>query len=151
MGSDAESGGLRNGKNDIQSKDHLDAGAVFVLESKGNWLHAGYHLTTSIVAPALLSLPFAFAALGWFAGVLCLIVGAVVTFYSYNLMSMVLERLESEGNRHLRFRDMTRDILGPKWALFTVAPMQFAVCLGAVVFSILAGGQSLKVFPFILS
>eukprot|EP00253_Pinus_taeda_P035839 PITA_35839 len=144
MGSDAESGGLRNGKNDMGSKDHLDAGAVFVLESKGNWLHAGYHLTTSIVAPALLSLPFAFVALGWFAGILFLIVGAAVTFYSYNLLSLVLERLELEGNRHLRFRDMARDILGPRWARLTVAPIQFAVCLGSVIGSILFGGQSLK-------
>ena len=78
----------------------------------GNWYHAGYHLTTSIAAPALLSLPFAFAALGWFAGIVCLIVGAAVTFYSYNLISLVLERLESKGNRHLRFRDMAKDILG---------------------------------------
>jgi len=144
MGNDAESGGLRKGNSDMGSKDHLDAGAVFVLESKGNWLHAGYHLTTSIVAPALLSLPFAFAALGWFAGTLCLIVGAAVTFYSYNLISMVLERLELEGNRHLRFRDMARDILGPGWARLTVAPLQFTVCLGAVIFSCLVGGQSLK-------
>eukprot|EP00253_Pinus_taeda_P000834 PITA_00834 len=144
MGSDAESGGLRNGKSDIQSKDHLDAGALFVLESKGNWLHAGYHLTTSIVAPSLLSLPFAFTSLGWFAGIFCLIVGAAVTFYSYNLISIVLERQESQGNRHLRFRDMARDILGPRWARLAVAPMQFAVCLGSVIGSILFGGQSLK-------
>ncbi|XP_028553461.1 GABA transporter 1 isoform X2 [Dendrobium catenatum] len=42
----------------------LDAGALFVLQSKGSWLHCGYHLTTSIVAPALLSLPLALSALG---------------------------------------------------------------------------------------
>lgn len=144
MGRDEESGGFRNQSTDMGSKDHLDAGAVFVLESKGNWHHAGYHLTTSIAAPALLSLPFAFAALGWFAGILCLIVGAAVTFYSYNLLSLVLERLESEGNRHLRFRDLARDILGPKWSRLTVAPIQFAVCLGSVIGSTLLGGQSLK-------
>jgi amino acid permease len=114
------------------------------LESKGNWLHAGYHLTTSIVSPALLSFPFAFTTLGWFAGILCLIVGAAVTFYSYNLISVVLEHRELEGNRHLRFRDMATDILGSRWAHFTVAPMQFALCLGTVIFSILVGGQSLK-------
>ncbi|CAH1452491.1 unnamed protein product [Lactuca virosa] len=50
----------------------LDAGALFVLKSKGSWWHSGFHLTTSIVAPPLLSLPFAFASLGWIAGVLSL-------------------------------------------------------------------------------
>ena len=44
----------------------------------GSWVHCGYHLTTSIVAPALLSLPFALAFLGWVSGVLCLIIEALV-------------------------------------------------------------------------
>ncbi|RZR85144.1 hypothetical protein BHM03_00012087, partial [Ensete ventricosum] len=78
----------------------------------GSWLHCGYHLTTSIVAPALLSLPFAFASLGWAPGVLCLVIGAAVTFYSYNLLSLVLEHHAKLGRRQLRFRDMAHDILG---------------------------------------
>ncbi|XXG64943.1 hypothetical protein AAC387_Pa05g2762 [Persea americana] len=127
----------------------LDAGALFVLKSKGSWLHCGYHLTTSIVAPALLSLPFAFGALGWVAGVLCLIVGALVTFYSYNLLSLVLEHHARLGQRHLRFRDMAEHILGPKWGRFYVGPIQFAVCYGAVVGCTLLGGQSIK-FIYVL-
>ncbi|KAF5195799.1 Gaba transporter [Thalictrum thalictroides] len=97
-----------------QSENHkeLDAGALFVLESKGSWIHSGYHLTTSIVAPALLSLPLAFASLGWIGGVVCLIIGALVTFYSYNLISLVLEHHAQLGQRHLRFRDMAHHILG---------------------------------------
>lgn len=78
----------------------------------GSWFHCGYHLTTSIVAPALLSLPFAMGFLGWGSGVLCLLVAAVVTFYSYNLLSLVLEHHAMLGRRHLRFRDMANDILG---------------------------------------
>ncbi|KAH9317650.1 hypothetical protein KI387_019419, partial [Taxus chinensis] len=122
----------------------LDAGALFVLESKGTWVHAGFHLTTSIVAPALLSLPFAFASLGWAAGVICLTVGAGITFYSYNLLSLVLENLELQGNRQLRFRDVSHQILGPRWAKFLVGPIQFAVCYGAVIGCTLLGGQTLK-------
>lgn len=75
-------------------------------------MHCGYHLTTSIVAPALLSLPFAFASLGWGVGVACLVIGALVTFYSYNLLSMVLEHHAQRGRRLLRFRDMADDIIG---------------------------------------
>ncbi|ONI01036.1 hypothetical protein PRUPE_6G118000 [Prunus persica] len=90
----------------------LDAGALFVLKSKGSWVHCGYHLTTSIVAPALLSLPYAFTFLGWAAGIFCLVIGAIVT-YSYNLLSLVLEHYAKLGHRHLRFRDMAHDILVP--------------------------------------
>lgn len=122
----------------------LDAGALFVLESKGSWLHCGYHLTTSIVAPPLLSLPFAFAALGWSAGMVCLVVGAAVTFYSYNLLSRVLEHHAQQGRRQLRFRDMAADILGPGWARYYIGPIQFMVCFGAVVASTLLAGQSMK-------
>ncbi|RVW88064.1 GABA transporter 1 [Vitis vinifera] len=43
----------------INPPKDLDAGALLVLKSKGSWLHCGYHLTTSIVAPVLLSLPYA--------------------------------------------------------------------------------------------
>ncbi|KAJ0969783.1 hypothetical protein J5N97_022660 [Dioscorea zingiberensis] len=123
---------------------NLDAGALFVLKSKGSWLHCGYHLTTSIVAPALLSLPFAFASLGWPAGVACLTIGALVTFYSYNLLSLVLEHHARCGHRQLRFRDMANDILGEKWGRYYVGPVQFMVCFGAVVGSTLLGGQSMK-------
>ncbi|PSR89888.1 GABA transporter like [Actinidia chinensis var. chinensis] len=127
----------------LQQKE-LDAGALFVLKSKGSWIHSGYHLTTSIVAPPLLSLPFAFASLGWVAGILCLVVGALVTFYSYNLISLVLEHHAHLGHRHLRFRDMARDILGPRWGKYYVGPIQFMVCYGAVVGSTLLGGQCMK-------
>lgn len=75
-------------------------------------MHCGYHLTTSIVAPPLLSLPYAFTFLGWKAGIFCLVIGALVTFYSYNLISLVLEHHAQLGRRHLRFRDMAHDILG---------------------------------------
>ncbi|CAL9765834.1 unnamed protein product [Musa acuminata subsp. burmannicoides] len=122
----------------------LDAGALFVLKSKGSWLHCGYHLTTSIVAPALLSLPFAFASLGWAPGVLFLVIGAAVTFYSYNLLSLVLEHHAQLGRRQLRFRDMAHDILGPRWGRFYIGPIQFSVCFGAVIGAALLGGQSMK-------
>ncbi|KAK9911815.1 hypothetical protein M0R45_035704 [Rubus argutus] len=134
--------------NNIQKK--LDAGALFVLKSRGSWLHCGYHLTTSIVAPALLSLPYALSLMGWFAGVLCLIISALVTFYSYNLLSLVLEHHAHLGQRQLRFRDMARDILGPGWGRYFVGPIQFGLCYGAVIACILLGGQSLK-YIYLLS
>lgn len=78
----------------------------------GSWQHCGFHLTTSIVAPVILSLPFAFGLLGWVGGVICMTLAGLVTFYSYNLLSIVLEHHDKLGQRQLRFRDMARDILG---------------------------------------
>uniref|UniRef100_A0A0C9QND3 TSA: Wollemia nobilis Ref_Wollemi_Transcript_18683_2080 transcribed RNA sequence n=1 Tax=Wollemia nobilis TaxID=56998 RepID=A0A0C9QND3_9CONI len=135
--------------NGTTNAEPLDAGALFVLESKGTWLHAGFHLTTSIVAPPLLSLPFAFKSLGWAAGIICLTVGAAVTFYSYNLLSLVLEHLELQGKRQLRFTDVTYHVMGPRWARYLVGPIQFAVCYGAAIAAALLGGQTLK-FIYIL-
>ncbi|KAK9282582.1 hypothetical protein L1049_010799 [Liquidambar formosana] len=116
----------------------------------GSWLHCGYHLTTSIVAPALLSLPFALGLLGWVAGVIFLTLGAMVTFYSYNLLSIVLEHYAQLGLRQLRFRDMARDSLGPRWGRYFVGPLQFGICFGAVIGGTLLAGQSLK-FIYLLS
>ncbi|KAG8078525.1 hypothetical protein GUJ93_ZPchr0007g4077 [Zizania palustris] len=139
---DEEARKMEAGDDTIGQK--LDAGALFVLQSKGSWLHCGYHLTTSIVAPPLLSLPFAFASLGWAAGLTCLVIGAAVTFYSYNLISCVLEHHAQQGRRHLRFRDMATDILGPGWGRYYIGPIQFLVCFGAVIACILLAGQSMK-------
>ncbi|KAB1209397.1 GABA transporter 1 [Morella rubra] len=129
---------------EAQRQKNLDAGALFVLKSKGSWLHCGYHLTTSIVAPALLSLPYALALLGWAAGVTFLAIAALVTFYSYNLISLVLEHHAQLGHRQLRFRDMANDIFGPGWGRYFVGPIQFLVCYGAVIGCTLLGGQCMK-------
>ncbi|KAF4367987.1 hypothetical protein F8388_002598 [Cannabis sativa] len=132
------------------SQKELDAGAMFVLKSKGSWLHCGYHLTTSIVAPVLLSIPFALGLLGWVGGLICLTLAGLVTFYAYNLLSLVLEHHANQGHRQLRFRDMARDILGPKWGKYFVGPLQLGICFGAVIACTLLGGQSLK-FIYLLS
>lgn len=146
MGGELQNGGVAKAPPPaaVAAEKELDAGAQFVLKSRGSWIHCGYHLSTSIVAPALLSLPFAFAWLGWTAGILCLVIGALVTFYSYNLLSLVLEHHAQLGHRHLRFRDMANHILGPKWGKYYVGPIQFVVCYGAVVGCTLLGGQCMK-------
>ncbi|RRT66199.1 hypothetical protein B296_00034137 [Ensete ventricosum] len=102
-----------------------------------------YHLTTSIVAPALLSLPFALASLGWAPGVACLVVGAVVTFYSYNLLSLVLDHYAQLGRRQLRFRDMAHDILGNLILIFDILSIwSLRFCHSPPVDSVVVGAQS---------
>lgn len=90
----------------------------------GSWWHCGYHLTTSIVGPVLLSIPFAISLLGWAAGVLVLMLSAFLTFYAYNLLSVVMEKQAELGHRHIRFRDMARHILGRSGADQAAAGMQ---------------------------
>ncbi|KAL1829630.1 hypothetical protein DCAR_0208974 [Daucus carota subsp. sativus] len=148
MGTEAPNSGAvvvnKDSTNQTAPPAKLDAGDLFVLKSRGSWLHCGYHLTTSIVAPALLSLPFALGLLGWGGGVVCLSLSALVTFYSYNLLSLVLEDHARRGTRQLHFRAMANDILGPGWGKYFVGPLQLGICYGCVISCILIGGQSLK-------
>ncbi|KAJ0104544.1 hypothetical protein Patl1_17560 [Pistacia atlantica] len=95
-----------------ESGRDADAGAVFVLEAKGEWWHAGFHLTTAIVGPTILTLPYVFRGLGWGLGFMCLTAMGLVTFYSYYLMSKVLDHCEKAGRRHIRFRELAADVLG---------------------------------------
>ncbi|KAH1114580.1 hypothetical protein J1N35_007958 [Gossypium stocksii] len=122
-----------------------DAGATFVLESKGKWWHAGFHLTTAIVGPTILTLPYAFRGLGWGLGFLCLTVLGCVTFYSYSLMSKVLEHCEKAGRRHIRFRELAADVLGSGWMFYFVIFIQTAINTGVGIGAILLGGECLKI------
>uniref|UniRef100_A0A803M679 Amino acid transporter transmembrane domain-containing protein n=1 Tax=Chenopodium quinoa TaxID=63459 RepID=A0A803M679_CHEQI len=81
---------------------------------------------------------------GWGGGLLCLSAGALVTFYSYTLLSLVLEHHAQLGRRQLHFRAMAHDILGPSWGKYFVGPIQLAVCYGSVVAACLLGGQCIK-------
>ncbi|KAB2093691.1 hypothetical protein ES319_A02G110300v1 [Gossypium barbadense] len=122
-----------------------DAGATFVLESKGKWWHAGFHLTTAIVGPTILTLPYAFRGLGWGLGFLCLTVLGCVTFYSYYLMSKVLEHCEKAGRRHIRFRELAADVLGSGWMFYFVIFIQTAINTGVGIGATLLAGECLKI------
>ncbi|KAL9270237.1 putative GABA transporter 2 [Drosera capensis] len=139
-----------NKANDSGSRDQ-DAGAQFVLESKGQWWHAGYHLTTAIVGPTILTLPYAFGGLGWVVGLVCLTAMGLVTFYSYYLMSLVLDHCEKEGRRHIRFRELAADVLGSGWMFYFVIFIQTAINTGVGIGAILLAGECLKIMYTSLS
>ncbi|KAL4346497.1 hypothetical protein GQ457_17G021880 [Hibiscus cannabinus] len=128
-----------------------DAGAVFVLESKGKWWHAGFHLTTAIVGPTILTLPYAFRGLGWILGFSCLTGMGCVTFYSYYLMSLVLDHCEKDGRRHIRFRELAADVLGSGWMFYFVIFIQTAMNIGVGIGSILLAGECLQIIYSSLS
>ena len=82
------------------------------LEFAGTWWHAGFHLTTAIVGPTVLTLPYALRGMGWALGLTLLSAMAAVTLYEYSLMSRVLDHCEARGRRHIRFRELAADVLG---------------------------------------
>ncbi|XP_057521047.1 probable GABA transporter 2 [Amaranthus tricolor] len=135
----------------ISSSSFHDAGAQFVLESKGKWWHAGYHLTTAIVGPTILTLPYVFRGLGWGLGFVCLTVMGLVTFYAYYLMSLVLDRCERQGRRHIRFRELAADVLGSGWMFYFVVFIQTIINTGISIGSILFAGQCLQIMYTSLS
>ncbi|OEL23981.1 putative GABA transporter 2 [Dichanthelium oligosanthes] len=122
-----------------------DAGAAFVLESKGTWWHAGFHMTTATVGPALLTLPYALRGLGWWLGVAALTALAAVTFYCYLLVSRVLDHCEASGRRHIRFRELAADVLGSEWASYLVLIVQTAINAGVSIGSILLAADCLQI------
>ncbi|RCV33145.1 hypothetical protein SETIT_7G058800v2 [Setaria italica] len=122
-----------------------DAGAAFVLESKGTWWHAGFHMTTATVGPALLTLPYALRGLGWWLGVAALTALAAVTFYCYLLVSRVLDHCEAGGRRHIRFRELAADVLGSEWASYLVLIVQTAINAGVTIGSILLAADCLQI------
>ncbi|XP_039115723.1 probable GABA transporter 2 isoform X2 [Dioscorea cayenensis subsp. rotundata] len=126
----------------------LDAGAALVLKSKGTWWHAGCHLTTAIVGPTILTLPYALRGLGWGLGLVLLSVMASVTFYAYLLMSRVLEHCERGGRRHIRFRELAADVLGSGWMLYFVVCIQGAINTGIGIGTILLAADCLQLPSF---
>ncbi|CAN6444344.1 unnamed protein product [Victoria cruziana] len=122
-----------------------DAGAMFVLESRGKWWHAGFHLTTAIVGPTILTLPYAFRGMGWAVGIVSLTAAAMITFYSYYLMSKVLDQCEKEGRRHIRFRELAADVLGSGMMFYFVICVQTAINAGVGIGCILLAGECLQI------
>ncbi|OAY85577.1 putative GABA transporter 2 [Ananas comosus] len=122
-----------------------DAGAAFVLESKGTWWHAGFHLTTAIMGPTVLTLPYALRGMGWWLGLASLTVVAAVTFYAYLLMSRVLDHCEGHGRRHIRFRELAADVLGSGFMFYFVVCVQTTINTGVAIGSILLAGDCLEI------
>ncbi|CAO2034629.1 unnamed protein product [Urochloa humidicola] len=125
-------------------KQTVDAGAATVVESKGTWWQAGFHMTTATLGPASLSLPYALRGLGWALGLATLTAIAAITFYAYFLVSRVLDHCEAAGRRHVRFRDLVADVLGSRWATCLVVAVQVAINVGISIGSILLAADCLE-------
>ncbi|KAK0601330.1 hypothetical protein LWI29_023227 [Acer saccharum] len=103
----------------IKTRPIIIAAHLKVVSYNGEWWHAGFHLTTAIVGPTILMLPYVFRGLGWGLGCMCLTVMGLVTFYSYYLMSRELDHCEKAGRRHIRFPELAADVLDNVFGPFT--------------------------------
>ncbi|KAL6848747.1 hypothetical protein ACP4OV_021330 [Aristida adscensionis] len=142
---DVDAGAATAGHHGPGKSVAADAGAAFVLESKGTWWHAGFHLTTAIVGPTVLTLPYALRGMGWGLGLAALTAVAAVTFYAYLLVSKVLDHCEARGRRHIRFRELAADVLGSGWVFYLVVTVQTAINAGVTTGSILLAADCLQI------
>ncbi|KAG8661942.1 hypothetical protein MANES_01G045500v8 [Manihot esculenta] len=69
----------------------------------------------------------------------------VVTFYSYYLMSKVLDYCEKAGRRHIRFRELAADVLGSGWMFYFVIFIQTAINTGVSIGAILLAGECIQI------
>ncbi|PRW20662.1 GABA transporter 1-like [Chlorella sorokiniana] len=107
----------------------------------GTWLHAGYHLATTIATPAAYAyLPFAFAGLSWGPGLVALLIGIATTWYASVLLASLHEW---NGVRYLRYSDLAASISGP-WAGRAVIFFQQIASLGNNVTLGIVAGISMK-------
>ena len=76
----------------------------------GTWVHAGYHLGTTIAVPAaVLPLPFAFSQLTWAPGLIALLLAIGTTTYSSYILAGLFNW---NGKVYYRYRDLVRSIFG---------------------------------------
>eukprot|EP00253_Pinus_taeda_P024428 PITA_24428 len=108
---------------------------------KGSWMHAAFHVATAIATPAAYApLPSAIASLGWPGGVVSLVTGTMVTWYSSFLLSSLWKW---NGVQHTTYRKLAQSIFGTKgyWA---VTFFQQLASLGSNIAIQIAAGSSLK-------
>ena len=105
----------------------------------GTTLTACGHIITAVIGAGVLSLPYAFANLGWVGGVLSLTV-----FYSVSLlMSLLLARsAEVEGVRQRRYGDAVRVLLGRRYQVAAIVLQHVNLVLSGIAYTIAAGSSA---------
>ncbi|CAN1743800.1 Probable GABA transporter 2 [Linum perenne] len=85
--------------------------------------------------------------MGWVLGVSSLTVMGVISFYSYYLMSLVLDFCERDGRRHIRFRELAADVLGNRHINLVSLLLSFGYTFLVVAACIYAGTTVSKNAP----
>ncbi|KAH9313792.1 hypothetical protein KI387_022419, partial [Taxus chinensis] len=68
-------------------------------------------MKNAIIGLTILALPYTFRGMRWSLGNFSLSTAAAVTFYSYFLMSTVLDNCKKHDRRCIHFKELASDIL----------------------------------------
>ncbi|CAK0782970.1 hypothetical protein CVIRNUC_006165 [Coccomyxa viridis] len=120
---------------------HGSAARLVTVEHDDKWYHAGGHIATIIATPAAYApLPFAFAHLGWPAGIIFLGLAGCVTWYT----SLLLASLDRhDGHRHVRYCDLAGSIYG-RSGYWAVIFFQQVASIGNNITIQIVAGQAMK-------
>ncbi|KAA6428267.1 MAG: hypothetical protein FRX49_01863, partial [Trebouxia sp. A1-2] len=80
-------------------------------------------------------------ARGWAPGVIALLLGFGVTFWTSRIIASFHEY---GGRRNIRYRDLASSVLGPKWGPWCVWPCQWANLIGALISVFIQSGESFQ-------
>lgn len=144
---------LRRGEGTVGDEERLNSGEKTqfantegLLKSpthvaQGNWWDAAFHMGTAVPTPAaVFPLSYALSRMGWAAGLIALVAGGAVTFYT----SCLLASLSNYGGkRHARYRDLAFEIWG-KYGMYAVLILQVGVNVGSLITIAVPSGLGLQ-------
>lgn len=105
------------------------------------WYEVGFHIIAALNTAFILGYPaLIMGILGWIAGPICLVGGAVISFYNNYLLGGLHE---TGGKRHVRYRDLAGYIYGPTMYKLTWVA-QFLCLIVINIGTIILAGLSLK-------
>ncbi|KAL6778815.1 Lysine histidine transporter 1 [Auxenochlorella protothecoides] len=110
-------------------------------EPTGTWFQGCYYLVATVGAPFTLSLPNAFARLGWAGGTTTVLVAYLATLWCATRMAHLHE---FGGVRRTRYRDLGVAVLGPRLGRALVTCLQLVVNTGMCTIYPVICGQALQ-------
>ncbi|XP_062025186.1 lysine histidine transporter-like 8 [Rosa rugosa] len=124
--------------------DKQDAWLPLTESKNGSTYSVTFHLLCSGIGTQALSLPVAFAALGWAWGCICLLLAFAWQLYTIRLL--VLSHESDTGTRYSRYLQLAIRAFGQKLGKLLVMFPMIYLSNGACVQLIIAGGLTMELF-----
>ncbi|KAK4492088.1 hypothetical protein RD792_002885 [Penstemon davidsonii] len=109
---------------------------------EGKWWYSAFHNVTAMVGAGVLGLPLVLAQLGWYPGIIAILVSWMVTLYT--LWQLIHLHELVPGKRFDRYSELGQHVLGDKLGSWVVMPQQLIVQIGSNILYTVTGGKSLK-------
>ncbi|XP_051122155.1 lysine histidine transporter-like 5 [Andrographis paniculata] len=129
----------------------LDSWLPITASRKAKWWYSAFHNVTAMVGAGVLGLPLVLARLGWYPGVLAILISWLLTWYTLWLLVQLHESAEP-GKRFDRFNELGQHAFGERLGNWAIIPQQLVVQVGSNIVYMVTGGKSLqKCFVFLES